>query len=149
MTKTFFILQWKSIFNQWKTTIYLFGGKSVNPLLHKYLFWRINNRQLLKTLWEKKKLLVTSNFSFSHNVFYSIRQLYPICPYFWHNIFICCWIGRVQNWLWGKGLNVIDWVSLTKFNDKAEEKEQSKIRPDEFHFVLKCPFFWSVKKKIY
>ena len=31
----------------------------------------------LKTLWEKKKLLVTSNFFFSHNVFYSIRKLYP------------------------------------------------------------------------
>ena len=27
----------------------------------------------LKTLWEKEKLLVTSNFSFSRNVFYSIR----------------------------------------------------------------------------
>ena len=24
----------------------------------------------LKTLWEKEKLLVTSNFSFSHSVFY-------------------------------------------------------------------------------
>ena len=29
--------------------------------------------QFLKTLWDKEKLLVTSNFSFSHNVFYSIR----------------------------------------------------------------------------
>ena len=36
-------------------------------------FYAISNRQLLKTLWEKEKLLVTSNFSFSHNVFYSIR----------------------------------------------------------------------------
>ena len=53
-----------------------------NPLLHKYSFWHINNRQLLKTLWEKKKLLVTSNFSFSDNVFYSVRQLYHIYPYF-------------------------------------------------------------------
>ena len=33
--------------------------------------------QLLKTLWVKKKLLVMSNFFFSHNVFYSIRTLYP------------------------------------------------------------------------
>ena len=33
----------------------------------------INKRQLLKTLCEKEKLLVTSNFSLSHNVFYSIR----------------------------------------------------------------------------
>ena len=45
----------------------------LNPLLHRYSFWHINNRQLLKTLWENNKLLVISNFSFSHNVFYSIR----------------------------------------------------------------------------
>ena len=28
-----------------------------------------------KTLWETEKLLVTSNFSFSHNVFYSYISL--------------------------------------------------------------------------
>ena len=22
----------------------------------------------------------------------------PICQYFWHHTFICCWIGRAQNW---------------------------------------------------
>ena len=49
----------------------------LNPLLHRYSFQLINKRQLLKTLWEKKKLLVMSNFFFSHNVFYSIRNLYP------------------------------------------------------------------------
>ena len=48
-------------------------GFVFNPLLQKYSFSGINNKQLFKTLWEKKKLLVTSNFSFSHNVFYSIR----------------------------------------------------------------------------
>ena len=36
-----------------------------------------STRQLLKTSWEKKKLLVMSNFFFSHTVFYSIRKLYP------------------------------------------------------------------------
>ena len=50
---------------------------SFNLLLHRYSFWHINNRHLLKTLWEKRILLVTSNFSSSHNVFYSIRYLYP------------------------------------------------------------------------
>ena len=48
---------------------------SFNPLLHRYSFWSINNRQLLKTFWEKEKLLVTSNFSISHNVFYSIKTI--------------------------------------------------------------------------
>ena len=32
----------------------------------------------LKTLWEKEKLLVTSNFSFSHSVFYPFRELSAI-----------------------------------------------------------------------
>ena len=35
-------------------------------------------RWLWKTLWEKAKLLVTSNFSFSHNVFYPIWYLFFI-----------------------------------------------------------------------
>ena len=33
---------------------------------------------LLKTLWEKEKLLVTNNFSFSHNVFYPFGELSAI-----------------------------------------------------------------------
>ena len=31
-----------------------------------------------KTLWEKEKLLVTSNFFFSHSVFYRFEELYAI-----------------------------------------------------------------------
>ena len=26
------------------------------------------------------------------------KKLHPICPYFWHQVFICCWIGRAENW---------------------------------------------------
>ena len=75
-----------------------------NPWLHRYSFWSINNRQLLKTL------LVTSNFSFSRSVLYPFGELntislnpkfssvsdncIPIRPYFWPYIFICIWIGR-------------------------------------------------------
>ena len=33
---------------------------------------------LLKTLWEKEKLLVTSNFSFTDSVFYSLREISAI-----------------------------------------------------------------------
>ena len=36
----------------------------LNTLLHRYSFQHINNRELLKTLWEKKKLLIMSNFFF-------------------------------------------------------------------------------------
>ena len=33
---------------------------------------------LLKTLWEKEKLLIMSNFSFTHNVFDSFEELSAI-----------------------------------------------------------------------
>ena len=42
----------------------------VNPFPHNDTFRRPWETSLLKTLWEKEKLLVTSNFSFSHSVFY-------------------------------------------------------------------------------
>ena len=41
----------------------------------------------LKTLWEKEKLLVTSNFFFTHNVFKS-----------------CLLLMRQNEYLWSKGL---------------------------------------------
>ena len=41
-----------------------------NPFPHNDTFRRPWETSLLKTLWEKEKLLVTSNFSFSHSVFY-------------------------------------------------------------------------------
>ena len=42
----------------------------VNPFPHNDTFRRPWETSLLKTLWEKEKLLVMSNFSFSHSVFY-------------------------------------------------------------------------------
>ena len=41
----------------------------VNPFPNKPWFSRVCYTSLYKTPWEKEKLLVTSNFSFSHNVF--------------------------------------------------------------------------------
>ena len=40
-----------------------------NPFPNKPWFLRVRISSLLKTLREKEKLLVTSNFSFSHSVF--------------------------------------------------------------------------------
>ena len=48
------------------------------PFLNKPWFLRVCNRSLLKTLWEKKKLLVTSNFSIFHSVFYPFGELSAI-----------------------------------------------------------------------
>ena len=41
-----------------------------NPFQNKPLFLRVCITSLQKSQWKKKKLLVTSNFSFSDNVFY-------------------------------------------------------------------------------
>ena len=70
-------------FSRLVTSIFSISPKLFNTMKDKtnYLtfysidtrFLRINNRQLLNILWEKNKLLVNSNFSFSHNVFHSIR----------------------------------------------------------------------------
>ena len=43
---------------------------SLNLFPHNDTFLRPWETSLLKTLWEKEKLLITSNFSFSHSVFY-------------------------------------------------------------------------------
>ena len=41
----------------------------LNPFPNKPWLLRVGSTSLLKTMWEKEKLLVTSNFSYSHSVF--------------------------------------------------------------------------------
>ena len=50
----------------------------INPFPNKPWFLRVCSTRLLKTLWEKEKLLVTSNFSFSHSVFKLFEELSAI-----------------------------------------------------------------------
>ena len=59
---------------------------------------------LLKILWKKEKLLVTSNYSFSHSVFYPFEEISSIFIEF--EIVICklFQFKRVQNFSFGKGL---------------------------------------------
>ena len=52
--------------------------KKINPFPNKPWFLRVCNGSLLKTLWEKEKLLGTSNFFFSHSVFYPFGKLSAI-----------------------------------------------------------------------
>ena len=58
-----------------------------NPFPNKPWFLRVCSTSLLKTLWEKEKLLVTSNFFFSHSVFYPFRELSVI--YIKFEIVVC------------------------------------------------------------
>ena len=45
---------------------------------NKPWFLRVCSTRLLKTLWEKEKLLIPSNFSLSHSVFYLFEELSAI-----------------------------------------------------------------------
>ena len=64
-------------------------------------------KRLFKTLWEKEKMLVTSIFSFSHHVFYPIKDrnhhicyiYFVVCKYFQ--------FGQAQIFV------VWEWVNLT------------------------------------
>ena len=49
-----------------------------NPFPNKHWFLRVCSKSLWKTLWEKEKMLVTSNFSFDHSVFYLLGELSAI-----------------------------------------------------------------------
>ena len=53
-------------------------GYPLNPFPNKPWFLRVCSTSPLKTPWEKEKLLITSNFSFSHNVFYPFEELSAI-----------------------------------------------------------------------
>ena len=63
------------------------NSNGFNPFSNKPRFLRVCNTSLLKTLWEKEKLLVTSNFSFSHSVFFPFRELSAISIKF--DIVVC------------------------------------------------------------
>ena len=79
---------------------------SINPFPNKPWFLCVCSTSLLKTLWEKEKLLVTSIFSFSHRVFYVLGELSAI---FIKLEFIVCLLfqfGRVQNLSFGKGFSI-------------------------------------------
>ena len=53
-----------------------------NPFLNKPLFLCICSTNLLKTQWEKEKLLMMSNFFISHSVFYDFGKLLAIFTIF-------------------------------------------------------------------
>ena len=67
---------------------------ALNPFPNKPWFLRVCSTNLLKTQWEKEKLLVTSNFSFFHSVFFPFGELSTIfikfeivvCKLIWKNI---------------------------------------------------------------
>ena len=80
------------------------GSFLFNYFPNKPWFLRVCSTSLLKTLWEKEKLLVTSNFSFFHSVLYPFGELIDRLIKF---IIVVCklfQLGSVENLLFGKGL---------------------------------------------
>ena len=111
-----------------------FSG-SFNPFPNKPWFLRVCSMSLLKTLWEKEKLLVTSNFSFSHSVFYTFWELSAI--FIKLKIFICklFQFGRVQNMSFGKGLKsrlcgkeLTVYHTIPTFNNPKERSLKKTLR---------------------
>ena len=92
-----------------------------NPFQNQPWFLCVCSLSLLKTLQEKEKLLVTSNFSFSRSVFYPFGELSVI--FIKYKIVVCKLLhfGRVKNWLLGKGLkfNSSGWFYTIFFILKA------------------------------
>ena len=75
------ILDWSIHFSQYhqkvnkkqdtqNVTSWLRNTQTLNPFPNKILFLRVCSTSPLKTLWEKGKLLVMRNSSFSRSVFY-------------------------------------------------------------------------------
>ena len=59
----------------------------INPFPNKSWFVRVCSKRLLKTRWKKEKLLLTSNFSYSHSVFNTVGELSGI--YIQYEIVVC------------------------------------------------------------
>ena len=72
-----------------------------------------------KTVWEKEKLLVTSNFSFSHNVFK-----------------ICLVLMCQNEYLWSKGLNITG-INLTVYLNSFTRQSLALMAPTKMAFEKK------------
>ena len=71
---------------------------SLIPFPNKPLFLCVCTTILLKTLWEKEKFLVTSNFSYSHCVFHPFwRALSHINPFPNKPWFLCVCSTSLEN----------------------------------------------------
>ena len=93
------------IFVIWQKDISgLFGWLTLNPFPNKPWFLRVCSSRLLKTLWEKEKLLGTNNFSFSHSVWYLFEELSAVFIRLKLLSANSLSFGKVLNLLFGKGL---------------------------------------------
>ena len=102
----------------------------LNPFPSKPRFLCVCSTSLLKTLWEKEKLLVTSNFSFSHSAFYLIGELSAIFIKFQ---IMLLQFGRVWNLSFRKGLRVI---TLNLYHIILTLSNPKKVSFTHYHTIL-------------
>ena len=84
-----------------------------NPLPNKPCFLRVCSTSLSKTLWEKEKLLVTSNFSFSHQRFQHVWRTF--CHF--HQIKNCL-LQTLSVW---KSLKFVVWIKKYDFENMTDD----------------------------
>ena len=103
----------------------------VNPFPNKPWFLRFCSKSPLKTLWEKEKLLVTSNFSFSHSVVYLLGELPAIFIKF--EIVVCrlFQFESVWNLSFGKELKIM--------NNLNEGWSATSAADNDYHHIWDDP----------
>ena len=73
--------------------------RCISSLPYNPDFQRPWESSLLKTLWEKEKMLVTSIFSFSHIVFYPSQIKFPFFGHIYFVVCKCFEFGLVKNFV--------------------------------------------------
>ena len=106
---------------------YDFGFK---PFPNKPWFLRVCSKGLFKTLWEKEKLLVTSNFSFSHSVFNPFGELPAIFIKF--KIVVC---KTVSIW---KCLKFVIWERILKSQEDCNQPMEFNPLPNKPLLLCVC-----------
>ena len=111
------------------------------PFLKQALVFTCLKYNSFETLWEKEKLLISSNFSSSHSVFYPLEQLSAI--FLESKIFVCLLFhfGTVQNLLFRKGL--IQQHKILSFNPHSDKTKLNNFCTMcslifDPHFLLNC-----------
>ena len=88
-------------------------------LPHNPEFKQPQNRILLKTLWEQEKMLVTSIFSFSHNVSYPSQNKFQISAKFDLLSANASNLDQSKYFSFGKELTLYD--TIPRLNDPEKE----------------------------
>ena len=99
----------------------------LNPFPIKPWFLQVCSLSLLKTLWEKVKLLITSNFSFSHSLFYPFRKLSAILINFKTVVCKLFQFLRVKSLLFRKGLTLSQTTNFRLFQLERDSRRQFQI----------------------